>query len=107
MSKKRKKFKLEAWKIIVLIFISYLVITFVKQEKQLQELSKKKIEVEKEVLSLEAEVESMKAEIENSDSLVFVEKIARDELGMVKPREILVIDNNKKKNPFVKGSKKW
>lgn len=105
MSKKKRKFRLEGWKILTILFISYLSITFVKQEIQIRELKNKRVKAQKQVDLLEREVDSLKEEIQNSDSLIFIEKIAREELGMVKPREIIVVDKNKKKNPFLKGLK--
>lgn len=44
---------------------------------------------------LEKEIDSLNKEIENSGTLEFIEKIAREELGMVKPREIIYVDRNK------------
>ena len=41
-------------------------------------------------------IEDINSQIEKSGSLEFVERVARDELGMVKPREIIYID---KSNP--------
>ena len=55
----------------------------------------------KEIQAMEREIAKLESEIENSSSLDFVEKVARDELGMVKPREIIFIDKDKKKNNFL------
>ena len=35
-----------------------------------------------------------------SGTLEFIEKVAREELGMVKPREIIYIDVNKPRDPL-------
>ena len=72
----------------------------------MKNLQSKRHEVLGEVQTLEKEIEDLNKEIENSDSLQFVEKVARDELGMVKPREIIYIDKNKNKNPFLSFIKK-
>lgn len=66
----------------------------------MQELQAKKDYNMAEVQALEKEIESLNREIESSDTLQFVEKVARDDLGMVKPREIIYIDKNKNRNPF-------
>lgn len=42
-----------------------------------------------------AEIKDLKTEIKSSDTMDFVEQVARDELGMVKPREIIFVDKNK------------
>ena len=66
----------------------------------MQELQAKKEHNMLEVQALEKEIESLNKEIESSDTLQFIEKVARDDLGMVKPREIIYIDTNKNRNPF-------
>lgn len=59
-----------------------------------------------EIDELENDIDELNEEIQSSDTLQFVEKVARDDLGMVKPREIIYIDKNKKKNPFFTIRKK-
>lgn len=59
-----------------------------------------------EIDELEKDIDELNEEIQSSDTLQFVEKVARDDLGMVKPREIIYIDKNKKKNPFFTIRKK-
>lgn len=59
-----------------------------------------------EIDELENDIDELNEEIQSSDTLQFVEKVARDNLGMVKPREIIYIDKNKKKNPFFTIRKK-
>lgn len=67
----------------------------------MKDLTKKKLEEEKGVAQLEYEIQELNKEIKGKDSLAFVEKIAREDLRMVKPREIIYIDKNKDKNPFM------
>ena len=47
------------------------------------------------IIKLNKEISQLQREIKNADTLEFVEKVARDDLGMVKPREIVYIDKNK------------
>lgn len=47
------------------------------------------------IIKLNNEISQLQREIKNADTLEFVEKVARDDLGMVKPREIVYIDKNK------------
>jgi len=49
---------------------------------------------------LEADIGALYDEIEMSGTLEFIEKVAREELGMVKPREIIYIDVNKPRDPL-------
>ena len=41
------------------------------------------------------EIKETGAAIRNSDSLEFAEKVAREDLGMVKPREVIYVDKEK------------
>ncbi|NLV87935.1 MAG: septum formation initiator family protein [Tissierellia bacterium] len=100
MAKRRRKKKLKLGRILIILFMLYIGFTLLNQSKLMNELKGKKEKIELEIQTLQVEIDSLNEEIENSDSLQFVEKIARDELGMVKPREIIYIDKNKIKKPF-------
>lgn len=106
MEKKRKKKKLKLRYIIIGFLFVYLGLIFWNQRTLMKRLETKRQAIEAEVNNLEREIESLNKEIGDSDSLQFVEKVARDELGMVKPREMIYIDKNKRKNPFLATIKK-
>ncbi|WBW49499.1 septum formation initiator family protein [Peptoniphilus equinus] len=80
--------------IITLVVIygayNFSVISREKNEK-IQELA----EVKAEAQALKQEIAQLEKEIGEKDSLEFVEKVAREDLGMVKPREIVYIDRAK------------
>lgn len=61
----------------------------------MRELNAKKAGLQSEVEVLEEEVKYLKKEIEISNTIEFTEKVAREELGMVKPREVIYIDKNR------------
>lgn len=92
---KKKRTKIRIHRILFLIMIVYLAWTYIGQIGLKKELEAKKKEKQIEVLDLEEEIKELNLEISNSDSLQFIEKVAREEMGMVKPREIIVIDENK------------
>ncbi len=54
------------------------------------------------LVEIETEIGRIEKELKDSESLSFVEKIARDEYGLVKPKEVIFIDRDKhdSKNPF-------
>ncbi|WMM25412.1 septum formation initiator family protein [Tissierella sp. MB52-C2] len=106
MQKKKKKKKISLINLIVYSLFIYVGLIFWNQRDLMKNLEAKQIEVQKEVQTLEKEIDILNKEIEDSDSLQFVEKVARDDLGMVKPREIIYIDQNRKKNPFLNPIKK-
>lgn len=98
MKKKRKKKKIGILRIIIFAMLLYIMVIMINQNKLMKELEGKKMVLQKEIHILEEEIDGLSTELENSDSLDFIEKVARDELGMVKPREIIVIDKGKIKN---------
>lgn len=106
MNKKRKKRRLKLWNMMVWFLFIYVGLILWNQRNLKMKLESKKQDIMGEVQTLENQIEGLNKEIENSDSLQFVEKVARDDLGMVKPREIIYIDKNKKKNPFLDFIKK-
>ncbi|MCK9444254.1 MAG: septum formation initiator family protein [Tissierellaceae bacterium] len=97
---KRKKRRLKLGHIFFYLILLYIGIILWNQKKLAKELTIKRDKVFSETEALKADIDKLEEEIQISDSLKFVEKIAREELGMVKPREIIYIDKNKKKNPF-------
>lgn len=81
--------------IIILISVIYGAIVM---SQSISMRSQKMSEVtynEQEIEKLQREIEELKLEIDNSDSMEFIEKVAREEFGMVKPREVIYIDKNK------------
>lgn len=86
---------------LVLIFLLiYITLIMIDQRRLMKGLQTRKAELEIEIGTLERDISQLNKEIENSGSLEFVEKVAREELGMVKPRERVYIDKNKLKNSF-------
>lgn len=98
MKKKKKKQK-QKFKIrhalIIFLFI-YIALIYYNQNKLLHELEAKEETKIAEIEELKGEIKQLNAQISTSDSLEFIEKIAREDLGMLKPREIIYIDKEKK-----------
>lgn len=92
----RKKVKrIKIHRILFIFGVIYLAWIYIGQIGLRKDLEAKKKAYEMEIVDLKDDIKSLEEEIDNSDSLQFIEKIAREELGMVKPREIIVIDENK------------
>lgn len=96
--KKRRRKTFRFRNLILLFIVFYIIAALFNQRKLMKDLKVKKNQLEDEIVTLEKDVLGLKDEIDNSDSLEFIEKIARDELGMVKPREIIYIDKKKAKD---------
>ncbi len=100
MVRKRKKRKISVFQIISICILFYLSLAFFNQHKIISQLKSEKQQKEKAKKELKAELNEIQNKIENVDSLKYIEKIAREELKMVKPNEIIYIDKSKedKKN---------
>lgn len=65
------------------------------QNKEIDQL-REKISLKNQAYNeISLSISDLEEEIASSDSLSFVEKIARDEYKMVKPKEIIFIDKDK------------
>ncbi|MCF8001456.1 MAG: cell division protein FtsL [Halanaerobiales bacterium] len=73
--------------IVIIVFAFKLVINMRKVNKMESELNNLQQQVQKEI----ERNEELKEEIERVKSHDYIEKVARDELGLVKPGEILFI----------------
>lgn len=100
MVKKKKTGGIRLIHLVIIFLIFYVAIVFNHQRSLFKDLDAKKAMNLAEIDSLEADIKELNEEIETSGTLDFVEKVARDELGMVKPREIVYIDKNKPKDTF-------
>lgn len=94
--KKKKKFRI---RYILLLFLAiYLGTTFVNQQKIINSLKKEREEKLKKVEDLNVEIQDIEEKLKYSYSLDYIEKMAREELKMIKPDEIIFIDKNKIKD---------
>mgnify|MGYP000991480825 CR=1 FL=1 len=101
--KKKKGFRLKH--LLIFLFIFWLSKSLISQKVVIKDAKKEIIENKEEIAKIQREIEELNKEIEEKDSLDFVEKVAREELKMVKPREIMYIDKNKDKRPFINPRK--
>lgn len=100
--KKSKKIFRIRHLLIFAIFI-YLGITFFNQQKIIKALEMEKTQKQEVVDKLNSEIKDIEEKMKYTDSLEYIEKMAREELKMVMPNEIIYIDSNKSKNQSNKG----
>ncbi|MDO5715204.1 MAG: septum formation initiator family protein [Tissierellia bacterium] len=84
--------------IIILISVIYGAVTISRSISVRNQKMDIIAENKERIKTLEKDIKELNAEIENSDSTAFIEKVAREDLGMVKPREVIYIDKNKEKD---------
>ncbi len=95
--KKNKPFPL-IFAILILFSVTYGAFNISNnislRNEKLSEISKK----QEKINELKKDISELESEISNSDSVEFIEKVAREDLGMVKPREVVYVDKDKEKD---------
>ncbi len=103
MKSKRKRSKFKIRHIFFLIALIYGLSIFINQQSMIRELNQKKAQKNSEMKNLQSEVIQRDEKLKYVYSPEYIERLAREELGMVRPNEKIFIDKNK--NKFVKGIK--
>ena len=85
--------------IVIFSVILYVAWIFGNQQIKLQTFQQQEQEKQKQVAALKQEVLRIEEEIKQSNTPEFIEKVAREQLKMVKPNEIIYIDMEKAKHP--------
>lgn len=98
IKKKRRKKGIRLYHIVIAFISIYILMIVVNQNKLKQDLIIKGEEVQAEVDALQKDIEDLNEQVEKKGSIEFLEKTAREELGMVKPNEIIYIDRKLYKN---------
>ena len=103
-SKKTKK-KLDSFDVASAVVIGLLIwagislsFTFIEQQMEISVLKERKLALETQIKQEEKELKKVKNTLNQMDTLEFIEKQAREKLGMIKPGETVYIDLTKKKN---------
>lgn len=98
MKKRKKRNRIRFRHIFIVFIIVYISMIVSNQNKVKEELSLKQKQVQMEIESLQEDIGELNREVEIKGSIEFIENTAREELGMVKPNEIIYIDKDKVKN---------
>lgn len=90
----KKKVNWEFWGIPAILFagVIYLLFGFLQQQMDIAKLYKEKEEIESRIQSEQREIDSLKRSLEMTESLEFIERQARETLGMVKSGEKVYVD---------------
>ena len=102
---KKTKMKLESFDVASAVVIGLLIwagislsFTFIEQQMEISVLKERKLALETQIKQEEKELKKVKNTLNQMDTLEFIEKQAREKLGMIKPGETVYIDLTKKKN---------
>lgn len=93
--KKNKKYRVDYLRVILIIGVVYFAVTFVKQQFSINEYNVKIESIKQDIALAEDKIEELndtKSKVNDSE---YIEKVAREELGLVKPYEKIFIDVDK------------
>ncbi|WP_313568897.1 FtsB family cell division protein [Acetoanaerobium noterae] len=102
---KKTKKKLDSFDVASAVVIGLLIwagvslsFTFIEQQMEISVLNERKLALQTQIKQEEKELKKVKNTLNQMDTLEFIEKQAREKLGMIKPGETVYIDLTKKKN---------
>ena len=91
----KKKYKVDYVRVILVVALIFFSITFVKQQFQINEYNVQINSVEKDIADSKEKTEQLKSVQYMVNDDEYVEQVARNELGLVKPYEKIFIDIDK------------
>lgn len=74
---------------IILLICAYLIFTFVSQQIKLNELVSQRVAIKQETQAVLKQKQELEAEIRKMNADEYIEELARRELGLVKPGEVI------------------
>ena len=80
-------------KVIFIVILVYAVITIIKQQKILNSYTVQEKNLKVEISEAKERQEQLNNEKENVNSLEYIEKLAREKLGMYLPNERVYVDS--------------
>jgi len=96
--KKKKRFRVNPRKIMLLAAVLYVLFNILQLHMTIWDLNKKIEAGKQKKQELLAEQKELREEIERVKSSEYVEKLAREQLGLVKPGENLVVQKRDLEN---------
>ena len=93
--KKNKKYKVDYLRVTLIITLIYFSVTFVKQQLSINEYNVKISGVEQDIAEANEQIVELKEVAKKANDSDYIESVARNELGLVKPYEKIFIDVDK------------
>ncbi len=95
--RKSKKINLKRLTVLLVAVIAvvYFGGTLISQQKTLNQKNKEIEALEQKIAEAAAETERLEQEVENLENPEYIEKVAREKLGLIGPNERVFVDANK------------
>ncbi len=96
----RRKFNIKKLVAIMVaaVVVFYFAYTLITQQISISKKNEEIKALESQVQEAENESDRLQGEIENLQDPEYIEKIAREKLGLVRPNERVFVDSNKSEN---------
>lgn len=94
MTKGRRSKKIVWTRLFVFVFTIYALFVIANQQYSIYKLNKVKAEVQKNVDAAKMENEKLKNQLKNANDEKNLERMAREQLGLIKPGETVYIDQS-------------
>lgn len=99
MPRQRKDFLLNPVVITIVVVIAVIAaFNFYQNMTRMNQLENQIEEIEAQIAQAEAENNKLKKQLENSNSYEYIEEVAREKLGLVKPGEKMFIPVEEEEN---------
>lgn len=87
-----------AFYIVTGLALIYFIATLITQQLSISQQNRRIEELQSRVSEAQQQAESLKTEVDNLNNPEYIERIAREQLGLVRPNERVFIDSNKSEN---------
>ena len=94
MAKGKKKKKIIWTRFFVFVFILYAIFTIVNQQVTIYKMNKAKQEIAENIETAQKENQRLKDRLQYTSTKEYIEKMAREQLGLVKSDEIVYVDQS-------------
>lgn len=92
---KKKRYKVDYVRVLFIITLVYFSVCFVRQQLSINDYNVKIESVNQDIDTANKKIEDLKSVKDKVNDASYIEKIAREECGLVKPYEKIFIDVNK------------
>ena len=79
-------------KVLMTLGIIYVAYSLIYQQVIITNLKSERIETQQDIKTLKSEIKDLSNKIENKTDIVYIERIARDDLNMLRPDELMYGD---------------
>ena len=86
--RQRRRWRLSWFSIVLILIIVYFSSIFISQQGQLHHLAEDQAAAEARLAAAQQEIEQLRQEKDNLGKLDYIEKLAREELGMTRRDEL-------------------